>query len=124
KKQLTNDQFIKAGAAVSPDGRYVVFTTNRSGNVNIWRMDIDGNNLKQLTDGSSLDVEPIFSSDGKWVVFTSLRSGKNALWKVSVDGGTAVELTETITRHPAVSPDGKLIACFFVDEKGKTRIGI
>src|SRR5205823_14988967 len=27
-------------------------------------------------------------------------------------------------RHPAVSPDGKLIACFFVDEKGKTRIGI
>jgi Tol biopolymer transport system component len=124
KKPLTNDQFLKGGATVSSDGRYVVFVTNRSGSVNIWRIDIDGNNLKQLTEGGTWDGNPSLSPDGKWVVFHSPRSGKVTLWKVSIDGGTPVQLTDKFTRRPSISPDGKFIACFFLDDHDRTRIGI
>jgi eukaryotic-like serine/threonine-protein kinase len=124
KKQLTNDQFLKSDAAVSYDGRYVVYATTRSGGINIWRSDMDGNNLKQLTAGSVWDSNPALSPDGAWVVFNSPRSGKNALWKVSIDGGTPVQLTEKFSWHPSVSPDGKFIACFFVDSQFQTRLGV
>ena len=124
KKQLTNDQFIKVDAEVSPDGRYIVFSSDRSGGINIWRMDIDGNNLKQLTSGGRLDASPVFSPDGQWVVFHSVRSGKNALWKVSIDGGTPVQLIDKVSWHAAISPDGKTIGCFLLDEKGKTGLGL
>ena len=50
-KQLTADAFIDQQPSVSPDGRYVVFQSNRSGNRNIWRIDADGSDPKQLTDG-------------------------------------------------------------------------
>ena len=54
-KQLTTDAFIDHEPAVSADGRYVVFQSNRSGGRNIWRVDTDGSNLKQLTDGNYID---------------------------------------------------------------------
>jgi Tol biopolymer transport system component len=116
KTQLTNDQFIKASARVSPDGRYIAFASNRSGTQNIWRMDIDGSNLKQLTEGT-LDDRPLISPDGKWVVFMSLRSGTNTLWKTSIDGGQPVQLISRPAEGASISPDGKLIACFVFGEK-------
>jgi len=124
RKQLTNDQFIKVDPQVSPDGRYVVFSSDRSGGVTIWRMDIDGNNLKQLTPGGKMDAGAVFSPDGQWVIFHSVRSGKNTLWKVSIDGGTPAQLVDKVSWHAAVSPDGKTIASFFADDKGKTGLGL
>src|SRR5262249_24041877 len=46
-RPLTTDAFIEFGPGFSPDGRYVVFASNRAGNSNLWRIDADGNNLKQ-----------------------------------------------------------------------------
>jgi Periplasmic component of the Tol biopolymer transport system len=126
KKQITNDEFLKSDAVVSNDGRYVVFATTRSGGKNIWRCDMDGNNLKQLTQGSVWDTKPAISPDGKWVVFHSPRSGKKALWKVSIDGGEPVQLTDKFSWSPTISPDGKLIAFFFFEDKAQTqtRLGL
>jgi TolB protein len=125
KRQLTSDQFVKDLDGVSPDVRYVTFTSNRSGNINIWRMDIDGTNLKQLTEGETIDDAAVFSTDGKWVVFHSQRSGEKSLWRVPVDGGTAEQLTDGLGVRPAISPNGKLIACFFWDKGASLeRIGI
>jgi eukaryotic-like serine/threonine-protein kinase len=116
KKQLTHDQFLKFSARVSPDGRYIVFSSIRSGSPNIWRIYIDGSNLKQITEGGGIDDAPTFSPDGKWIVFESLRSGSYTLWKVAIDGGQPVQLTSKPAKSPAVSPDGKLIACVLLDE--------
>src|SRR5262249_42054311 len=49
RRQLTSDGALKTTLSVTPDGRYILFSSNRSGSYNIWRMDIDGNNQKQLT---------------------------------------------------------------------------
>ena len=117
KTQLTTDGAVKLSAAVSPDGRYIVFSSNRSGTVSIWRMDLDGNNHKQLTEESTFADLPIVSSDGKWVVFQSLRTGNFTLWKVPIEGGAATQMSKRICVQPALSPDGKLLACASPDEK-------
>lgn len=116
-RKLTSDAFIDQQPTVSSDGRYVVFQSNRSGSRNIWRMDADGSNLKQLTEGSFEDAAPVCSPDGRFVVFMSGRSGKLAIWKVGIDGGPPVQLTDRISQLPTISPDGRLIAYFYLDEQ-------
>lgn len=115
-KQLTADVFIDHEPSVSPDGRYVVFQSNRSGARNIWRTDADGN-LKQLTEGNYVDSNPICSADGHTVIFASQRSGTTTLWKVSIEGGSPVQLTEHPAQLPSISPDGKSILYFYFDEQ-------
>lgn len=115
-KQLTADAFIDHEPSVSPDGRYVVFQSNRSGARNIWRIDADAN-LKQLTEGNYVDSNPVCSADGRSVIFASQRSGTTTLWKVSIEGGSPVQLTEHPAQLPAISPDGKLISYFYFDEQ-------
>jgi Tol biopolymer transport system component len=120
KKQLTHDESVKAAARVSPDGRYIAFSSNRSGSPNIWRIDIDGNNPRQLTEGGTIDFRPLITPDGKWVVFESLRSGITSLWKVGIDGGEPVQLTSKNAEGHSISPDGKFIACIVLDQKAAT----
>ena len=111
KKQLTSDGSLKDIASVSPDGRYIVFSSYRSGTFSIWRMDIDGNNQKQLTQESTFATGPVCSADSKWVVFQSFQSGNWYVKKVSIDGGAATQISDTICALPDISPDGKSIAC-------------
>ncbi len=118
-QQLTLDGNNNSFPSVSADGRYVVFNSDRSGSVSVWRMDRDGNNPKQLTFGQ-LDLDPRCSPDG-WVVFSSIKTGKRTLWKVPIEGGEPVQLFEALSEYPVVSPDGKLLACFYRDEKTDDR---
>ena len=102
---------------VTPDGRYIVFTSTRElSRRSVWRMDPDGGNLKRLTDGPG-DLFPQSSPDGSWVVFYSTRSGSPRLWKVSIDGGVPVQLTDQVIFHPTVSPDGSQIAGFYLEDQ-------
>jgi serine/threonine protein kinase len=100
---------------VSPDGRYVFFSSLRSKVRQIWRMDIDGSNLKQLTDGTALGGFAL-TPDGRWIIYNLWTPG---LWKVSVDGGKPEKILDAVARGAEVSPDGKLLAYDFEDEKTK-----
>ncbi|MFV0606861.1 MAG: M20/M25/M40 family metallo-hydrolase [Niabella sp.] len=72
-KKLTNSPGYDAEAVVSPDGKYIVFTSTRSGDLELWRMDINGKNLKQLTFDLGYDGGAFFSHDSKKLVFRSSR---------------------------------------------------
>ncbi len=102
RRQLTNDPGIDAQPAVSPDGKYIAFTSNRVKGVrHIFLMDKDGGNLKQLTDGENEGLAS-FSHDGKWVYFMHAPNGKEQqvkyIRKVPVSGGESTLV--------ATAPDG------------------
>ena len=93
-----------------PDGRYVVFTsTFGSGKeLNIWRADASGGNLKQLSDGK-VDQNPVCSPDDRWVIYQDAVNG-NRLMKVSIDGGKPEKISDELAAVFDVSPDSKTIA--------------
>jgi Tol biopolymer transport system component/serine/threonine protein kinase len=117
RRRLTSDANKDLSPAVAPDGRYVVFETNRtkSNLTEIWRMDLDGGNLKQLTRSGT--EQPHVSPDGRWVVFQSWGERGLSLGKVSIDGGEPVRLTDYLSSDPVFSPDGNWIAFSYYDDK-------
>ncbi len=124
-KQLTTDARASRGLTVSPDGRHIFFSSDRTGHFNIWRVDSDGANLKQLTTGES-EFYPDVTPDGRWVVYQRGEL-EPRLWRVSTDGGQAVQLTETRAQRPAVSADGELVAYHYLDPdvaRSRWRIGV
>jgi Periplasmic component of the Tol biopolymer transport system len=81
-------------------------------------MDADGNNPKQLTSGNTESNFAQISPDGQWVIYTQIVStGAQNVWKVSIDGGTPVQLTDKDSLRPSISPDGKMIACWQIDNQ-------
>src|SRR5262245_30857878 len=111
-KKLTSGPGRNGNPRVTPDGRYILFTSVRSGAPQIWRMEIDGSDPVQLTNsGDSLmsDISP----DGKWAFYKSA-----GIRKVPVAGGEPVALpTGHSTICPSVSPDGKLIAYYYREKQ-------
>jgi Tol biopolymer transport system component len=72
-KQLTDSPGYDAEATISPKGDKIVFTSDRSGDLELWIMDIDGKNQKQITTGLGYDGGAFFSPDGKKLVFRASR---------------------------------------------------
>src|SRR4029078_1089915 len=56
---------------VSPDGRLILFQSNRSGSWQLWRMALDGSQLQRVTNNLANDRQPAWSPDGRWVAFSS-----------------------------------------------------
>ena len=114
QRQLTAGARSNYGPSVSPDGRYVVFVSNRAGGAfNVWRMDADGSNPVRLTSGRGENF-PHVTPDGRWVVYATTGGGQDAaVWKVSIDGGEPVRLTSRPASWPFVSPDGKSFVCTY-----------
>ncbi len=117
--QLTADVHREGLGCVSPDGRYVVFSSNRSGNFNLWKLAIATGEQTPLTHGVENDSQPICTADGQSVLFRSMREGKSTYWKVPLAGGTPEQLSDKSSTAAAVSPDGKLVALRYFDEEAK-----
>jgi TolB protein len=77
-KQLTNTNGYDAEATVSPKGDKIVFTSDRTGDLELWTMDIDGTNQKQITFGLGYDGGAFFSPDGNRLVFRASRPTEQA----------------------------------------------
>jgi eukaryotic-like serine/threonine-protein kinase len=112
--------------SVSPDNRHIVFMKGEGADnaSHVWSMDLDGGNLRQLTKGVE-EANPCVSSDGQWVVYKANVAGASALWKMHIDGGDPVRLTDHTSDFPAISPDGKFIACAYqTDANSQTKIAL
>ncbi len=72
-KQLTDSPGYDAEATVSPKGDKIVFTSTRSGDLELWTMNMDGTNLKQITHELGYDGGAFFSPDGNKLVFRASR---------------------------------------------------
>jgi Tol biopolymer transport system component len=72
-KRLTDSPGYDAECAYTPDGKHIVFCSDRGGNPNIYVMDADGGNVRQLTHASGYNGGPFTSPDGRWVIYRSDR---------------------------------------------------
>jgi len=82
---LTNHPADDVGGDWSPDGRYIVFQSNRSGTDAIYRMDADGKNVQKISSGLN-DTYAQYSPSGTSVLFLTARRGAYEIWVVSPGG--------------------------------------
>lgn len=115
-RPVTGDSPADYSPEASPDGKFIIFLSNRDGATKLWRMNADGTDIRKLT-GTPSNIFSSVATDGKFAYY-SQRIGEDAtptLWKIPVEGGDPVQVSGKSGLNPKVSPDGKLLACFYAD---------
>jgi Tol biopolymer transport system component len=94
----------------SPDGRWVAFSSNRGGGMNLWLVSTATGNLRRVTD-SHVNWDPAFTPDGKRLLWSSNRGGNFEIWTADADGGGPRQVTQDggNAENPTATPDGKWI---------------
>jgi Tol biopolymer transport system component len=130
-RPLSKAPGYNAESTISRDGKHIVFTSTRNGDIDIYTMDADGSNVKQLTHELGYDGGPFWSYDGKKIVYRSeqpktpdqikdykdllahglIRPGNLELWVMNADGSDKVQITHNGAANfgPYFLPDGKRI---------------
>jgi TolB protein len=99
-------------ASFSADGKWIIFTSERAGSADIYRVHPDGSGLERLTDDPAYDDQAALSPDGKQLAFVSSRgTGSADIWVLDLQTKKARNLTHAPgSFRPSWSPDGKWIA--------------
>jgi Tol biopolymer transport system component len=130
-KPLTTGGFLDAYPSWTPDGKALLFSSNRRGVTDVWKLiPGPGATLTRLTTSRGNKEHARLSPDGRWVVFTLVGEQGEHLYAVRHDGSALHPLvprqTERFTTayHADWAPDGKsLVAVFGIRDKGE-RLGI
>ena len=120
QRRLTNNPHDDWSPSWSPDGKRIVFFSDRDGHVHakhgwftfeIYVIDADGRNPQNLTNNVGDDRSPSWSPDGKQITFVSERDGNREIYVIDADGRNPQRLTENPNEDdfPSWSPDGKQI---------------
>ncbi len=109
---LPPNDYDNFNASFSVSGDWVVFTSDRSGSADIYRVHADGSGLERLTDHPAFDDQGALSPDGSSLAFVSTRDGAANIWLLDLRSKTLSNLTEGSSGdfRPAWSPDGTRIA--------------
>src|SRR2546428_283637 len=113
-RRITTNPYYDAEGTLSPDGKTIVFTSLRNGDLDIYTMSVDGSHLKRLTTTLGYDTSaPYFPPDGKRIIFASNhktpRPRNFDLYLVKADGSGLEQITTNVEfdAFPMSSPDGK-----------------
>ncbi len=95
----------------SPDGRWLVYTGLRNGELDVYKIPVSGGDEIRLTTAPGLDDGPEFTPDGAYIYFNSSRSGRMQIWRMRPDGTAQEQVTHDGLNNwfPHISPDGKWI---------------
>ncbi len=142
-QQLTKTPGYDAEATISTNGKKIVFTSTRDGDLDIYTMDQNGKNVRRLTDTLGYDGGPFWSYDGKLIVYRAhhpkteqekadylalfkdnlIRPSTLELWVMNADGSNKRQVTRNGKANfgPYFFPDGKRIifASNMDDPKGR-----
>jgi len=130
-RRLTHNVGYDAEGAVSPDGKTVVFTSLREGDLDLYLMDLDGGSVRRLTDRPGYDGGPFFSWDGGTIVYRAwhpkapselkeyqdlltrhlVRPSRMELFLMDAEGGNIRQVTDlrAASFAPFLHPDGQRI---------------
>ena len=121
--QLTSGATWDRQPAWTPDGAAVVFSSDRSGNDDLWRVAVDGNGqageATRLTTDPAPDLEPTLLKDGT-IIFVRGRLNSARLWQRGPSGGEKrVTSGSAAERSPQASPDGERYAYIQQNDDGR-----
>jgi TolB protein len=130
-RRLTNWNTYTAEATVSPDGRTIVFTTLKGGDLDIYTMNVDGTNVRRLTTRPGYAGGAFFSPDGSQIVYRAhhptdsaelasyrallrenkVRPSRMEIWVMNADGSGQRQVTNLGGANfaPFFTPDGRRI---------------
>jgi TolB protein len=130
-RPLTIGPGYNAEATLSANGRKIVFTSSRDGDLEIYTMDSDGSNVRRLTYTQGYDGGPFFSPDGRWIVYRAhhpvgdaeikryksllakdlVEPNEMDLWLMRADGGQQHQITKLggASFAPAFFPNSQRI---------------
>jgi Tol biopolymer transport system component len=111
ERALTGGAASDRQPVYSPDGRLIVFSSNRAGNLDLWSVDRTTRALRQITDDAAQDWDPAFTPDGQHLLFTSDRLGHMEIWMANADGSGARQMTHdgVDAQNATMTPDGWIV---------------
>lgn len=113
ERPLLAHREMEYSPTVSMNGEWVVFTSERRGNADVFRVHPDGSSLEQLTNDAAFDDQGALSPDNTTLAFVSTRGGGSTnLWLLNIGKGEFRNLTRHRSGNfrPSWSPDGRWIA--------------
>jgi Tol biopolymer transport system component len=130
-KRLTRNRGYDAEGTISPDGKKIVFTSMRSGDLDIYTMNAEGGGTKRLTKAKGYDGGPFFSWDGKTIVYRAyypktkgereeyaallrrnlIKPSRAEIFIMSADGSNKRQVTDNGAANwaPFLHPNNRLI---------------
>ena len=130
-RRLTNYNVYTAEGVLSPDGRRIVFTSLKDGDLDIYTMNVDGSDVRRLTTAPGYDGGPWWSPDGSKIVYRAwhppdsaglaeyrgllsqrmIRPNRMELWVMNADGSNQRQITQLGGANfgPSWTPDGRRI---------------
>jgi TolB protein len=96
----------------APDGKTLVYSAERNGQLDIYAVPVEGGPEVQLTSGAGRNDAPDYSPDAKFIYFNSDRTDLSQIWRMKPDGSEPMQVTSDAYNNwfPHPSPDGKWIA--------------
>ena len=116
---FTEHPALDYNAAISPDGNWIVFTSERDGTPKLYIKSVEGDGVPRLLmESESMQDQITFSPDGNWIAFVSTHEGNADIYRISFHPNKMlnIEDAQNITNHPGgdfrptISPDGTAIS--------------
>jgi len=112
-RSLTGARSLTSGLAIdrqpvySPDGKSVMFSSNRGGTLDLWEASVETGEVHRVTDDPEDDWDPDYSPDGQSIFWCSNRSGAFEIWTARRDGSAPRQVSRDSldAENPSVSPD-------------------
>jgi Tol biopolymer transport system component/imidazolonepropionase-like amidohydrolase len=109
---FTRDEYLDSDPSWSPDGKEIVFASDRAGTMDLWKKKADsapGSDAVRLTDLPGAEVMPVWSPDGRWIAYTD---EQDDLYVIPADGGgpRLVRKSRRWAGAPSWSSDSKHLA--------------
>jgi Tol biopolymer transport system component len=108
---LTSGMSIDRQPVYSPDGRAVMFSSNRGGALDLWEVSVETGELHRVTDDPADDWDPEYGPDGESIYWCSRRSGAFEIWTARRDGSAARQLSRDSldAENPSIAPDNRWV---------------
>ena len=124
-RQITRENQHIESVSLSPDGKWLVYDSDRGGNFDIYKLRVDGGEPVQLTTHPASDFSPRFSGSGGEVAFHTTRNGTRDIYIVDADGNGERQVTSGPAHDfsPDISSDGRKLV-YYSETEGPNTVNL